>query len=644
MRAVLGGDLGRAVGRPVVDDDHLAACGPSARCPRSAWSTTAPTASSSFRQGTTTEISGAARTSRTALDRSMRARRGRRRAGVGWRGGGPGRHGRARRSRRRAVRGEPARASAVFAVALAVYAVVSVALPLLAGRDLPRYLLDYAQLSHAHVVFPVRDPRTDAGNAVVTGLLLDAGPFASEVGAAVLYALSILAWFSSRRRFGSVAALATAAALLAYPGYVLLFHELASDALFAAAFALVALLLARLVERPTARSRGRTRARSRGARLRPAGRPGARAPRARPLLAARGVRPRLAARGLRRRRARTARSPSPPTTPLRADDFTVVRGGSASLLFRTFVADRIVEPGNGKASEELADAVAQGSSRTSRTDRAGSTSRRSSRRAARGCTTTSPCSPTGRGAGMTTTVISAASPERRSARIPAHTRGASRATSGGCCSGRCTPWSRRFPRFGASYARSPARQRRTAASQPSRRRADDEPIPSSRQRRRIHLDARRADPRGVDVADRPRVRLPDPGRPRAARPRSTGAGQLLDRLPDAPSSPGSSSSSTTSRGSIRGRSCGCCSGSCARRSGAGRAASRSRPRSPASALLVHRSPRRSRCTRSRSTRSRSCLRSSCCDDRPFGRARLRSRARRLRSRVGHAGSAPRPEG
>ena len=45
---------------------------------------------------------------------------------------------------------------------------------------------------------------------------------------------------------------------------------------------------------------------------------------------------------------------------MRADDFAVVRGGSASLLFRTFVADRIVRPENGSASEELARAVSRG--------------------------------------------------------------------------------------------------------------------------------------------------------------------------------------------------------------------------------------------------------------------------------------------
>ncbi len=43
---------------------------------------------------------------------------------------------------------------------------------------------------------------------------------------------------------------------------------------------------------------------------------------------------------------------------VRFDDFTLVRGGNASLpLFRALVTDHIVEPGNGPASEELARLV-----------------------------------------------------------------------------------------------------------------------------------------------------------------------------------------------------------------------------------------------------------------------------------------------
>jgi Dolichyl-phosphate-mannose-protein mannosyltransferase len=248
---------------------------------------------------------------------------------------------------------------AVFGAALVVYATVSVALPLQAGRDLPRYLMNYAQLFDAHVVFPSALLARTPGTPLATGLLLDAGPVVSEVGAGVLYALSIVAWFCVARRFGTATALATAAALLAYPGYVLLFHQLASDALFAAAFALVALLLTRAVELPTP---GRAGALGLGVAAlvfaRPVGQ----------VLIVLGLAPLLAARGRRPRVEAAAAFAVGALVPLvalaghnaaRGDDFTVVRGGSASLLFRTFVADRIVEPENGEASRELARAVEQ---------------------------------------------------------------------------------------------------------------------------------------------------------------------------------------------------------------------------------------------------------------------------------------------
>jgi len=247
----------------------------------------------------------------------------------------------------------------VFVIALGVYGVVSFALPLQAGRDLPRYLLSYAQLFDSHVTFPYAILSRTPGTGIVTGALLELGPIVSEVGAAVLYALSVAAWFGVARRFGPVTALTTAAALLLYPGYVLLFHELASDALFAAAFALLALLLTRAVERPTA---GRAAALGLGVAAlvftRPVGQ----------VLVLLGLAPLLAARGLRPRALAAAAFAAGALVPLfalavhnsvRADDFTVVRGGSASLLFRTFVADRIVEPGNGEASEELAQAVSR---------------------------------------------------------------------------------------------------------------------------------------------------------------------------------------------------------------------------------------------------------------------------------------------
>jgi len=248
-------------------------------------------------------------------------------------------------------------APAVLAAALVVYAVVSIAMPLREGRDLPRYLLAYAQLFDDRVVFPYALVTRTPGTPIVAGVLLEAGSVASEVGVAVLYALSITAWFCVARRFGPLAALATAVALLVYPGYVLLFHELASDALFAAGFALVALLLVRAVEHPTVLRAGVL---GLGVALLVFVRPVGQALLLlglTPLVAARGTRPRLVAGAAFAVGALVPLLALAAHNAVRADDFTVVRGGGASLLFRTFVADRIVEPGNGPASAELARVV-----------------------------------------------------------------------------------------------------------------------------------------------------------------------------------------------------------------------------------------------------------------------------------------------
>ena len=250
-------------------------------------------------------------------------------------------------------------APAVFAAALVVYGLVSLGAPAPGGPRPGAIPPRLRQLFDAHVVFPNALLARTPGTPLVTGVLLEAGPVAAETGAAILYALSLVAWFCVARRFGALTALATAAALLLYPGYVLLFHQLASDALFAAAFALVALLLVRAAELPTA------------ARAGVLGLGVAAAVYARPVgqvLVLLGLVPLVAAHGRRARLAAAAAFAAGVLVPLgalavhnevRGDDFTVVRGGSASLLFRTFVADRIVEPGNGTASEELAAAVAR---------------------------------------------------------------------------------------------------------------------------------------------------------------------------------------------------------------------------------------------------------------------------------------------
>jgi len=244
--------------------------------------------------------------------------------------------------------------------ALLVYGLVSYALPLAAGRDLARYLLVYGQLFDSDVVYPHAVLTRTPVAPLVAGGLLDLGPLAAEVGAAALYAVSVLAWCAVARRFGAAAAVATAAALLLYPGYVLLFHELASDAVFAAAFALFALACTRVLEVPSA-----SRAAVLGASIavlvlvRPVAQ----------VLLLLALVPLLAARTWPGRIRATTAFVLAAGLPLlawtvhngvRLDDYAVVRGGGASIpLFRAFVADRIVEPENGPASRELARAVAR---------------------------------------------------------------------------------------------------------------------------------------------------------------------------------------------------------------------------------------------------------------------------------------------
>lgn len=252
-------------------------------------------------------------------------------------------------------------APTLVAAALAVYALVSVALPLAAGRDLGRYLVVYAQLFDEHVVYPYAFVARPPGTPLVAGALLEAGPFVAEVGAALLYVFSILAWCAVARRFGPAAAAATAAALLLYPGYVLLFHQLSSDAVFAAGFAVAAWLLARSVERPDT---GRVAALGAGVAGLVLIRPVAQ------VLLLLVLVPLVAAGTWRGRLQGSAVFVLAAVLPLlawaghnaiRGDDLTLARGGGATLpLFRAFVADRIVRPENGPASRELERAVARG--------------------------------------------------------------------------------------------------------------------------------------------------------------------------------------------------------------------------------------------------------------------------------------------
>jgi Glycosyltransferase family 87 len=145
-------------------------------------------------------------------------------------------------------------AAVLFLVALAAFALQSVVLPAYPGRDMSRYIQAFVQLFYEDPVLPsvinTRGPLSSLG----VGIPLELGGWAAEAWLALLYAGSIVAWAALAYTFGARAAIATSALLLVYPGYAILFHELASDALFAAGFAGWSLLLRWAILRPSVRS------------------------------------------------------------------------------------------------------------------------------------------------------------------------------------------------------------------------------------------------------------------------------------------------------------------------------------------------------------------------------------------------------
>ena len=138
-------------------------------------------------------------------------------------------------------------------VALAVYGVQSIALPVVPGRDFGTYLRFYVQMFEWDSVLPMSMLyRTPLAPLVVGGSLDLAGGYAAQALMAVLYATSIVCWTRTALAFGRRAALVTAGALLLYPGYGILFHMLSSDSICAFVFAVWALALTRAFLEPTA--------------------------------------------------------------------------------------------------------------------------------------------------------------------------------------------------------------------------------------------------------------------------------------------------------------------------------------------------------------------------------------------------------
>jgi hypothetical protein len=248
----------------------------------------------------------------------------------------------------------------VFVLAVAVYAFESLGWPAQAGRDLGVYLRYYVQLGPGDTVFPwAMLTRTPVAPLVAGGVLAAGGGLLVDGLLVLLFAGSILAWTAvALIAGGRRAAVLVAVALLLYPGYGGLFHELSSDAVFAAGYAGWAYLFARAAQRRTLVWFALAGA---GVAVLALTRPANQALLAVALLV-------LAIPGAwRLRAARAAAFVSAAVLPLvawagvnevRYDDFTVARGGQSSLpFFRAFVTDRIIAPDNGPASRQLAAAV-----------------------------------------------------------------------------------------------------------------------------------------------------------------------------------------------------------------------------------------------------------------------------------------------
>ena len=247
----------------------------------------------------------------------------------------------------------------LFLLGLTVYAVRAVGWPLAGGRDLDEYLYDYVQLLDWHPLLPWSMLFRTPVPGIVDGAALDAaGGFFAEPLMAVLYASSVVAWAAAARAFGTRAALLVAAALLVYPAYGLMFHEVSSEPLFAAAFALWALLVVRAARTP---SPTRFALAGLGVALLALVRPG------NAVLVAFVVFPLVLAGRRRDRLVRAGAFLAAALLPLvawgilngvRFGDYALARGGNAIIPFyRAFITDKIVSPENGPASRKLAEAV-----------------------------------------------------------------------------------------------------------------------------------------------------------------------------------------------------------------------------------------------------------------------------------------------
>jgi hypothetical protein len=249
----------------------------------------------------------------------------------------------------------------LFVLGLGVYAFRAVGWPLISGKDLDEYLYDYIQFLDRHPLLPWPMLFRTPVPGIIDGAALDvAHGFFAEPLMAVLFAGSVVAWTAAARIYSARAALLVAVALLVYPAYGLMFHELSSEPIFCAGFALWALVVVRAAQLPSSRRFAWV---GLGLALLALIRPG------NALLLAFVVFPFVLPGTWRERLKWAAAFVVAAVLPLagwavlngvRFGDYTLARGGNAVIPFyRAFVSDKIVSPNNGPASRKLAHAIRQ---------------------------------------------------------------------------------------------------------------------------------------------------------------------------------------------------------------------------------------------------------------------------------------------
>jgi hypothetical protein len=142
----------------------------------------------------------------------------------------------------------------LFLLALGVYAVEALAWPVAAtfGRDSHEYLVYYLDFFNSSPLFPqVMLTHTPVAPLFLGGLLDAGGVQAVEIGLALTFAGSVVAFATAASRFGLAAGALTGIALVAWPPYGALFHQVDSDGLFAFGFALLTLLVVDTSRRPS---------------------------------------------------------------------------------------------------------------------------------------------------------------------------------------------------------------------------------------------------------------------------------------------------------------------------------------------------------------------------------------------------------